>query len=371
MREQDRLEREEEEKRLGREHLDAILDQSGQILESQQLDLARTGRSRSKSTTDSLADEEEDESDDASTILYDEDEELQDEKDAMDLGAQDSIQESSTHETSVRDDDSWIADYAPALDDDEAADDEETYALLGGRQSFHRQFTANGLRPFDPMSPSSELVSTPSVDDDILSRAEPQLVTSPLMYSTGLVHGQDHDRDPVAQSLDSLDGFKVSLFPSSAERNVTLRTIADSPVQRRAATPVMSAAPAPLQERTRNTAPTAVDGDVEMALAPVHSATNTAFPMLERDMLPPASSAPEDGDDDEHVDEELDPSIPRYLKSYAVAPVDWDPDARVMPPSLLRGVLRPYQHAGLEWLASLHTSNLNGILADEMGLGYV
>ncbi|BGP22345.1 swr1 complex component [Rhodotorula toruloides] len=39
------------------------------------------------------------------------------------------------------------------------------------------------------------------------------------------------------------------------------------------------------------------------------------------------------------------------------------------PPFLLRATLRPYQQAGLEWLASLYTSGVNGILADEMGLG--
>ncbi|GAA6057722.1 hypothetical protein JCM3770_002662 [Rhodotorula araucariae] len=39
------------------------------------------------------------------------------------------------------------------------------------------------------------------------------------------------------------------------------------------------------------------------------------------------------------------------------------------PPFLLRATLRPYQQAGLEWLASLYTGGVNGILADEMGLG--
>jgi helicase SWR1 len=73
-------------------------------------------------------------------------------------------------------------------------------------------------------------------------------------------------------------------------------------------------------------------------------------------------------DADEHVGEE-DWSIPEYLKPYAVAPVEWDFESKVRPPALLRGILRPYQQAGLEWLASLHTNNLNGILADEMGLG--
>lgn len=68
---------------------------------------------------------------------------------------------------------------------------------------------------------------------------------------------------------------------------------------------------------------------------------------------------------------EEDSNIPMYLRPYAVAPVEWDPQAKVKPPLLLRGTLRPYQQAGMEWLASLHCSNLNGILADEMGLGFV
>lgn len=38
-------------------------------------------------------------------------------------------------------------------------------------------------------------------------------------------------------------------------------------------------------------------------------------------------------------------------------------------PALLRGTLRSYQHAGLDWLVSLYRNETNGILADEMGLG--
>lgn len=48
---------------------------------------------------------------------------------------------------------------------------------------------------------------------------------------------------------------------------------------------------------------------------------------------------------------------------------DGDVGPRVRQPFLLRGTLRPYQQAGLEWLASLWSNNMNGILADEMGLG--
>ena len=33
------------------------------------------------------------------------------------------------------------------------------------------------------------------------------------------------------------------------------------------------------------------------------------------------------------------------------------------------GSMRPYQIAGLNWLANLYQNGINGILADEMGLG--
>lgn len=69
-------------------------------------------------------------------------------------------------------------------------------------------------------------------------------------------------------------------------------------------------------------------------------------------------------------DEDEEEFIPEYLKPYAIAPVQWEPQAKVKAPLLLRGCLRPYQQAGLEWLASIHMNNLNGILADEMGLGF-
>jgi len=38
-------------------------------------------------------------------------------------------------------------------------------------------------------------------------------------------------------------------------------------------------------------------------------------------------------------------------------------------PGYIKGDLRPYQIAGLNWLISLHENNISGILADEMGLG--
>lgn len=45
------------------------------------------------------------------------------------------------------------------------------------------------------------------------------------------------------------------------------------------------------------------------------------------------------------------------------------PSAARIPIELLRGTLRSYQKAGVEWLISLFNQSINGILADEMGLG--
>jgi helicase SWR1 len=81
----------------------------------------------------------------------------------------------------------------------------------------------------------------------------------------------------------------------------------------------------------------------------------------------------QEAETEQHADEEDETNIliPEYLKPFAVAPVQWNADQKVTPPLLLRGILRPYQQSGLEWLTSLHMNNLNGILADEMGLGLV
>ena len=74
---------------------------------------------------------------------------------------------------------------------------------------------------------------------------------------------------------------------------------------------------------------------------------------------------------EDEVDEEVmiqDGGIEYYLRPYAVTKVDgWDPDQIIKPSPLLRGSLRPYQRAGLEWLANHHTQFFNCILSDEMG----
>lgn len=77
VREEERIRREKEEKRLGKQHLDAILDQSGQILEKQQMDLHRTDVLRDISRSVSVSaggdddDDEDDEDDEQETEVED------------------------------------------------------------------------------------------------------------------------------------------------------------------------------------------------------------------------------------------------------------------------------------------------------------
>jgi helicase SWR1 len=121
----------------------------------------------------------------------------------------------------------------------------------------------------------------------------------------------------------------------------------------------------------------AIDGDHlshEEPLTREEPSSNGDAMISESQELTPIAQPPLQEVDDaaSDIEEEIeDVRIPRYLKPYAVAPVEWDSNAVVKPPALLRGVLRPYQQAGLEWLASIHSRNLNCILADEMGLGFV
>jgi helicase SWR1 len=116
--------------------------------------------------------------------------------------------------------------------------------------------------------------------------------------------------------------------------------------------------------------------------APVSETERPDFPTSrESQAVPDIESVTPVADDDDDDDDdaasvvgdefEEDTRTPRYLKPYAVAPVEWDSTAVIKPPALLRGILRPYQQGGLEWLASIHARNLNCILADEMGLGCV
>ncbi|KAJ7072871.1 SWR1 complex protein [Mycena amicta] len=277
IREQERLKVEAEELKRGHEHLDAILDQSGHILVTQQGDLTRGVGSRSRSASVSARGHWQEEESDA-----DEDEEGELDEDETKV--------SEGIETEPDDGISVAADEADEEDISSSAlliraqstpDDEEASASVEDTK----------LPSVAPQAQDADLISPITEDDFILPNPE----------------------------VDPVESDKGSSRSNSTPPHDQIATVEEL-------------------------APGA-DGDAVM----------------------------DDGDsraDDEKKDTRPpEPEIPAYLRPYAVAPVEWDPTKRVVPPLLLRGNLRPYQYSGLEWLASLHQNNLNGILADEMGLG--
>ncbi|KAG8903550.1 swr1 complex component, partial [Tulasnella sp. 403] len=100
----------------------------------------------------------------------------------------------------------------------------------------------------------------------------------------------------------------------------------------------------------------------EIAVEVATSRSRTPTPSPAASLLDEEESV-EDPDDEDASDAETSGSV----RELSVG--ENGLSMKVPPPFLLRGTLRPYQQAGLEWLASLHSNDTNGILADEMGLG--
>ncbi len=61
--------------------------------------------------------------------------------------------------------------------------------------------------------------------------------------------------------------------------------------------------------------------------------------------------------------------VPERLRALAERLRDFSGIARTAVPKTFKGVLRPYQHDGLDWLQFLREYGFGGILADDMGLG--
>ncbi|KAJ4483783.1 SNF2 family N-terminal domain-containing protein [Lentinula aciculospora] len=358
LREQERLKLEAEEARRGRAHLDAILDQSGQILETQHGDLMRTDRSRSHSRGSSVSDwtergdgDEEEEEEEQSklmdvSIIGDEDEEV---------SFEDSFSRDQSEPSTDEGDQPTLLDLL--IDED-----------LRGREEFN---TPSFPQSSDDLSRRSfPLVdsSVPLTED--FSDQPRDFLSVNMHEDIPLNHGTRTSID-LDQSLN--DGTSS---PSTVDVVTPFNDFEDDRlkvVEVEKSNPVMAIAS--LQEnepmlsaKENPSGPILEEPDIDTAIVPSRPPVTTDPNYLTAEPLY------DYGDSSEHSspqaqEENQQDGVPVYLKPYAVTHVDWNPDNKISPPVLLRGVLRPYQFAGLEWLASLHSNNLNGILADEMGLG--
>ncbi|KAF8161419.1 SNF2 family N-terminal domain-containing protein [Crassisporium funariophilum] len=373
IREKQRLELEAEELKRGHAHLDAILDQSGQILETQQGDLSRGDISRSRSTSmENLhnwsSDEEEEE------------DEQEDEGDVED-------QDGGSDFAGVGDDDS-------ADEEDVGGDDQDSSMLLLGdfpNRSHISPATRSGtpttsvssvLEQDDPETTNDLLLlsiprdndNNDDVDmhsDDSYSSFAKLAIPAPESSPHRPPPHHNQDFDEISESY--LDSYHTSVEPDDIGESGECAD--ESPLEE-----VLGgdhyddfdeaqSRPATLQEILPVVS---MEGSQSNAKAEDHTDRMTPSAEPPDDFLAVVEPIEEEEDAEEKVvkdKEDFESEIPDYLKPYAVAPVKWDPHSRVIPPLLLRGVLRPYQQSGLEWLASLHVNRLNGILADEMGLG--
>ena len=399
IREQERLRLDAEECKRGQSHLDDILNQSGHILETQHGDLARGdhSRSRSRSTSVSANMRDWDEDDDDSAEDEDEGEEEQDEGDLsgaedvdeLNLGVDTSGDKGETADHSYQDED----------EHSERSLDHEAEVMMSDDKDEDLMYPSDsqGGEPEDPLgdveSPGSDSLDDhvdlelayPAEDESEDDGSSPDVTalepsTNQRPPSMPLVR---HVPEPPAQVATGLSSPLVNAcsnpeaiaatdvhdMPSCSQSSLpaTKMISAHSPdavlkLREHHVDPIatLSAALHPSQPITVEGLPTEDDGEE----IPTHSGERLD-----------ATNRESSGDRDQGVgtieDSERAASIAEYLKPFAVAPIDFDTDEKVRAPILLRGTLRPYQQSGLEWLASLHSNNLNGILADEMGLGSV
>jgi helicase SWR1 len=357
---------EAEERKRGHEHLDAILDQSGQLLETQQGDLTRA-RSLSSGMEPGLDewgqdDEDGSETDEASVDVSDEEEAEAEGGASSQIGLEDDASTSPIRESSE----------VYEADEEEEEDDTGTNLLLGSAWEMSMdnpqlELEDNEVEPSnadalqeqsspheaDPVTPTESRPPTPfgstllGVEKEISPELGEIVLSPPL------------DKLSSSYALMEVDGNEVENV-DQAENDGEQGAVA----------------------REEEEEEEEEEGSIMMARAEEEEEEEVAVEpaeMQEGAELDAATQGdrgvgPEDATEEPGVEEAKatpDVQLPEYLQPFAVAPVEWDFEAKVKPPALLRGVLRPYQQTGLEWLASLHTNNLNGILADEMGLGYV
>ena len=331
------------------------MDQSGQLLETQQGDLLRRSRSGSIGDPEDEEDEEEEEDED----VGDEDEEFDVPQSTH------SIQEEEGESSSM-----LLGDVptrpqsplstrpaSPSSDASEEIDDTEfaTAQLLNGTGP------QEDIEMHSDTSPEPDLVDL-AVPDTTKSPLKPAAISTielPMEAQGEFEESPSQVHVPLEDVHDN--SAEIQLDSPSMTSNGHDSIFDSVPVSRAVTTSVRNS-PELVEEPVD-----ATEHDLQ-----VESAEDAQPEPADQDLENRNETQQEDEDEvEEEVVERKEVEIPQYLRPYAVAPVEWDPETKVTPPLLLRGVLRPYQQSGLEWLASLHVNRLNGILADEMGLGYV
>lgn len=311
-----------ERDKLGKQQLQAMIEQSTQMLETQHAELrpAETSSESDMGSDDDEGSEEEDGLDDDDD---DDDGEVEDE-----VGEDEEEEELSAEELEN--------DAVQAHSDMDEADDSEAVAEV--------------LTSSHAASPASPSASTPAPSDD-------ERLEQAMWEDDENADDDDEDDDLLAEAEMPLEELMARYGYNGTAQ------------QERATSPAASTGTAAAD--AREAPPAAEEAAVSRDVSPAatssvsHAETKADAAEAQADW---ASDADSDDSATSHASSSSEtPGSLRALLGDTKASSDALPNVR--PPFLLRGTLRPYQQKGMEWLISLYTNQMNGILADEMGLG--
>ncbi|QRV98355.1 DNA-dependent ATPase [Ceratobasidium sp. AG-Ba] len=374
---------EAEQAREGRKHLAAILEQSSALLETQQEDLglARRPGGRSRSASSGVS---------SRTSRKDLAEEEEENEEADEEGEGEGSDASGETELEVDE------------DGEEGEGGSEMLVELGSRGASEVRDREGDREEGDAMSTTAD---GPVVETDAMSVVEDTPARSrtgtPQLETPG-VNGDDTDStrpssamDVVANGHSRSNGTPVEVHTpkTNGHADVSSSVLASSGVRKltlKLKEP--EAEPYPVQTTRRSRRGTSTVNGADDSDSEVDGLAKDAEMPLEELMRrygyvgvnevqtgTPAETEGGDGtvgsttmeertvdSDDEDGEEDGDVAGALLGPEVGESP---QPEGVVRPPFLLRGTLRPYQQAGLEWLVSGYVRGTNGILADEMGLG--
>ena len=222
-------------------------------------------------------------------------------------------------------------------------------------QEFSSVVSANQEVEDEQLAAAMEAEESASDDGELNALGqEAELPLEELLRQYGYVPRDSSDGAEQLEQVDETESEADVDSPDSPAQDQPPKQANDAD-SRATSTPVDNTAtlevPAPSGVRTL---------DVDAAAA-MESSTPDDLPLFSK--TDTGHKAPKEELLDEVMSEVSDAASPGQL-----VPAEND-ESITRTPFLLRGTLRPYQQAGLEWLVSLYMNEHNGILADEMGLG--
>jgi len=366
----------EEQQRLGREELNKVLAKSTRMLHK------RTDGAPSESES---SDQESDRSDDESEFMSSS---QPDSEDGSAVGAEDDDEGLTVEELRLKYAEAprqYLQHTADEASESDDADRKPVDPDPGGSDSvIGRQGSVVRSQTPEPLSLPSQIPDNTAhitledeIDDALMDDSDASTNMDDDMGDSdnGKDDGGDNDRSEVSEEDDgALLGFfdkseyqmdEVNEDQSNPTQKIAIRDMAQDkgreilsiPDATQVQTPSASNSEEPFSDARKEMSPDRID-----PLKRVEEAGNA------QSFIDLATARSEQQRPSLTDLAKLNTNLDNHQDALPTTPVSTA--APITPvPSLLRGILREYQHVGLDWLAKLYADRTNGILADEMGLG--